>query len=329
MNIDFFKNIRCALVFLNIFDLYIDEDELSSDNYSLNVFNKEKSLVGKLFLEDLKIKIISNSNFGLLKASYDVIDFHDLTDICLDKYFKIFTNKIEFTINTNKLGAIKGIMTLDNQINYLYDDFKLYGEFFLEFKREDERIFLKLNTNGIFRLLKVFENKTYETIEIDPYATLYDYFYHDKTIWNENKEFIRKSGQLKRDFLDKLVLKTSSKEFKNGALVDFLENYHNIDDINSPESLIVKGTLIRLIDENVFLEIRKIRDLLSINNVSLLERLIGAILFKFTDLDIMTLLGLEKTKINYQNNFDNLESACLEGFKNDEFLLKGKQKKLN
>lgn len=327
MELDLLRNIRISLVFLNIFDLNLEENKDIDENTYLKVFDKQEKEVGKVYFEDRKVKIITNTNFGLLKASYDVIDFHDLNDIYLDKYLKIFTNKIEFTIDTNKLGIINGIMTLDNEINYLYDDYKTNGEVLIELENEKEKIFLTLKTNGTFRFLKVFADKTHEIIDINPYATLYDYFYHDKTEWNEKKEFIRTNYQVKRDFLDKLVLKTSFKEFKNGSLIDSLENYHEINDINSPESLIIKGALMRLIDEDVFLEIKKLRDLLSINDVSLLNKLIDAILFKFTNLEILSLLGLEKNKINYQNGFDNLESAYLEGFRSDKKLVK--QKRLN
>lgn len=98
------------------------------------------------------------------------------------------------------------------------------------------------------------------------------------------------------------------------------EEYHNqiscrnefplkVGEDKSEALVIQKGMLMRELDPDMFEKIKKLREILFIGDVSLLDNLVSVCYDSYTDEELSALLGVNRQRMNYQNGADSLVNS--------------------
>ena len=66
------------------------------------------------------------------------------------------------------------------------------------------------------------------------------------------------------------------------------------------------------LDPDMFKKIKKLREILLIGDISLLDNLISVCYDSYTDEELCALLGVNRQKMNYQNGADSLVNSYFE-----------------
>lgn len=119
-----------------------------------------------------------------------------------------------------------------------------------------------------------------------------------------------------------------SEEDYNKTLTFRNEFPPKVEDDNSRELLLQKGKLMQNLDPDMFKKIKKLRDVLLIGDISLLDNLVSVCYDSFTDEEISALLGVKRQPMNYQDGANSLINSYFDIGKNNCFFPLEDQKRL-
>lgn len=315
------QNTCAARIFLNTFGLTLENISDVNEFSKIKIFDKAMNEVGKLHFDNGKVIMSANYNNSVLDASFDINKMLGFVDPeCESAPFALFgqwSSKIAFQVQ--KL-----------------DNITLSGEFLITCSADTEfgvsclchplitcevsgkgKIILKLLRDGSTFNLEIVSGKNYEVIDVRPWDWLNGFLLHDikKGKYDEEKHaypYRRYAGIFngaeRGENKDKLHVFLSEEEYHN-QLAFRNEFPPKAGDDNSKETLLQKGRLMQDLDPDMFEKIKKLRDVLLIGDVSLLDNLVSVCYDSYTDEELSTLLGVSRQKMNYQNGADSLVNS--------------------
>ena len=115
---------------------------------------------------------------------------------------------------------------------------------------------------------------------------------------------------------------------KNNGISFRNEFPQKVGEDKSVALVIQKGMLMQELDPDMFEKIKKLRKILSIGDISLLDNLISVCYDSYTEEELNALLGMQRQPMIYQDGADNLVNSYFEIGKNSCFFPLEKQKKL-
>lgn len=304
------ESMPAAKIFLNIFGLVLDED---------NTIKCNGDAVGNLFIVDDTIYMKANYNDAVLNASFNIpkgYGFVDTEDN--NALFGEWKIPITFDINSNNIkydGSILFDCTADSEfgLNCL-----IHPEIIIT-SPDDKKINVKMQKDFNFFRFDISKDDYYEYAFISPWNDLSGYLMHQITKGKEVKYAFPYNFQAgiypgaevgERKNLLHVFL---SERERNGEEEKYL-SFHNefvprVAKDDTAESNIQKGLLMQKLDKAMYEKIELIRKLLTIGNVSILDNLVGACYNSYSDEEVHALLGINREKMKYQTEANNLREA--------------------
>lgn len=332
------QNACAARIFLNTFGLTLgnvnDIDEFSK----IKIFDKSMKEVGELHYDNDKVTISANYNKSILKADFDITKVSGFVDPeCKNAPFALFGHwfsEIKFQVkNPNNI--------------------KLSGEFLLDCSADTEfgvsclchplincdvagrgNVTLKILREGRTFGLKISAGSYNETIDIMPWDDKNGFIKHvisngeydKKRYEHEYRKYMGVFSAGKKDE-DKLHLFLSETE--GDTRISFRNEFPlKAGDDKSEVLVIQKGMLMQDLDPDMFEKIKKLREVLSIGDISLLDNLVSICYDSYTDEELNALLGIERQRMSYQDGADSLVNSYFGIGKESQFLSVEQQKRL-
>lgn len=330
------QNTCAARIFLNTFGLTLENVSDVNEFSKIKIFDKALNEVGKLHFDNGKVIMSANYNNSVLDANFDIAKMSGFVDIeCSHALFGQWSSKIAFQVQKS------------NNIN-------LSGEFLIRCSADTEfgvsclcfplinceapgkgNVILKILRDGSTFSLEFVSRENYEVIDVRPGDWLNGFLLHDikKGKYDEEKRAYRYrryagifNGAERGENKDKLHVFLSEEEYHN-QLAFRNEFLPKDGDDNSKEALLQKGRLMQDLDPDMFEKIKKLREVLLIGDVSLLDNLVSVCYDSYTDEELNTLLGIGRQRMNYQNGADSLVNSYYGiGISNSSFSLEAQKR---
>ena len=322
-----------ARIFLNIFDLKLEEYEVLDENSTLMVFNSLNHTVGNVSFKEGKILIAVNSSFGFLNASYDIPELNGIIDAeSNNAKFAEWQSNIEFKID-NFVEELSGTFLLDSIIDTEFG-ISCRCHPLIEYKVDGRKIFeLKMQRDLKTFAVYFMDGENIETIEISPYNGQHFLEHTIKTgEYNSQKggrpyekgALVCTKSEKETDELIGL-----SFEEKYGVQVgDFIRESHTRKGTTSREYTMQKGLLMQKIDPGMYTKLKYLRAFFLTKDVSLLDNLIAICYNSYSKGEIEALFGFPKKQIEFQDGAHNLTDSYFGIGRNNKFLSLEAQKKL-
>lgn len=327
--------IRGSVIFLNTFGLVLEIPEVIDENAILSVLNKNNEEVGKVFFDDKKVLIETMSAFGFITANYDlpnVTAFVDIETRAGDEKFAEWSTNIKYIINTNEKDSVQGHYLIGTSVDSFYGINASCHQSIEFYKNNKKFMTMKMMYDG--RLFEViYYNKEFkEEIEFIPFDDMSGFLKHDikKGKYNDEKYCYpyRKYCGVHKNGRDENSLRVLSFEEFDGEFKSYNdEHFEYQGDKDSEDLFIQKGNLFLENDPEVADKLAKLRTSLNIDDISLLDNLMSVSLKSFTDKELESLFGFDRTKLIFQNGADNLIDAYF-GINNNLFNLDNGQKRI-
>lgn len=305
------NSLRDARIFLNTFGLIL-EDGVSE---KLNIYDKNRTVVGTLSKIDNRINISADYNGMLLEADYylpKIFAFVDIEDN--DQLFGQWSSEIYFILKNEKLN-INGEFLLSSSMDSEFGskcvchpiircDLAELGKIEFEILRRGKTFGLNFKTHNLK-----------ENIEIRPFDDLNGYIKHD--ILYGEYDFTRSSFPYRRysgvftggtGEKDKLHVFLHEEKYRES--LDFKNGF--VDKVTgdmSSSAIIQKGNLMKELDPDMYKKINVLYQVLRIEDFSLLDNLISVCYDSYADEEIFALLGIQRKKFVYQNGEEKLKEA--------------------
>lgn len=303
MNVSIDGNIRTAVVFLNMFELYLIKEEGIALKEEVAIVNKGGLVVGKLIVDDV-ISIEAQTDLGFLKAKYPfakALCFRDMEVVSQPRHASWMT-PINYEINNDNesfLGVVNFDIAIDDEFGMrclAHNDlvYSVGGE---------KRLSLTLQNNGITFGLTFLENNKYETIKLRPFSLIMPYMEHDVKIDNKRYKYtcIANKSEIERNKLSVLHLEDENGELVRKALFyEDKEDYNPILYADGKKTFFQIWKLAHLTDKDILEKIKQARESLCRGNISFLDSLINSSFISFTDEDIEVMLGIQRQILMYK-----------------------------
>ena len=324
------QNTCAARIFLNTFDLILENTNDMNEYSKIKIFDKTMNEVGELHFQDGKVLIFANYNDSTLEASYDIAKIFGFVDReCNNALFGQWTSKISFQFQRKNIIKLNGEFLIDNSID------SKFGITCLCHPLVNGEIFDKEKFNLImlrrFKMfsLEVNSNDFKETISVMPYDNMNGYIRHAITEHSNNCQHrkyvgVLSSGEIHNSPLRLYITETEGEN----TILSKCEFVQKMGDEKSSELLVQKGKLMQQLDPTMFQRIQELRKILSIGDNSILDNLISVCYDSYTDEEINALLGLERKKMIYQDGADSLKNSYYGIGRNSYFLSPEAQKRL-
>lgn len=329
------QNLCAARIFLNTFDFILGDYKDINEFSKIKIFNKNMDEVGELHFNNGKIIMSANYNDGKLDADFDIAKMVGLIDIeCDNALFGQWSSKISFKIQKTNNINLSGEFLITNSVDSQYGISCLCHPLINCNIANKGNINLKILRNGRTFYLGVTSGSYKENIDISPWDDLNGFIkhvisdgeYNPKKYEHEYKKYVGIFSAGKGNE-DKLHVFLSETEWDNQ--ISFKNEFPlKVGDDNSESLIIQKGMLMKDLDPDMFAKIKKLRDILSIDNVSLLDNLVSVCYDSYTNDELNALLGIKRQRMDYQNGADNLVTSYYEIGISDCFFPMENQKKL-
>lgn len=270
-------------------------------------------------------------NNSVLEAYFDIAKMSEFVDPeCKNAQFALFGqwfSKIRFQVqNPNNI--------------------KLYGEFLLNCSIDTEfgvsclchplincdvdgkgNITLKIIRNGRTFGFEVSAGSYNETIDIMPWDDINGFIKH--VISNGKYEYRKHAGVFSSGKGNEDKLHVFLTETKKDNQISFRNEFPlKAGDDKSKILVIQKGMLMQDLDPDMFVKIKKLRDVLSIGDITLLDNLVSVCYDSYTDEELSALLGIKRQRIAYQDSANSLINSYFGIGKESQFLSIEQQKRL-
>jgi len=323
------KNLRAAIVFLNMFKLGVLEKFSVEAGDILPVVDDDMQEVGTINCLEDSINIQAVSDMGIINASYKIESAsvtRDIESIGNPRTANWNTN-INYEVIKNGQEKLQGLCIISASIDDEFGTGVLARHNIQYLVNGNPVMYLKTQLNGALFMLTLINNDTEENITISPFALSGSFMRHEI----KEGQFISGEGypyHLLTSFLccenystmivvhlqEQKGLETESKR-EEVEKVDYNPMYGNCGRGIIPQI----GALMQEYDSSTFKTISNIREFLMVGDVSLLDSIINTSLGNYTDAEIEALLGLKKEPIKYKGRVRELKELYF-GSKEMKFL---------
>ncbi len=332
------QNTCTARIFLNTFGLTLgnvkDIDEFSK----IKIFDRTMNEVGELHFDNGKVIISANYNNSILEADFDIAKVSGFVDPeCKNAPFALFGqwfSKIAFQVKNSNNIKLSGEFLLDCSVDTEFGVSCLCHPLINCDVIGKGNITLKILRNGRTFGLEISSGSYNETIDIMPWEDMNGFIKHvisngeydPKRYKHEYRKYMGVFSAGKGDE-DKLHLFLSETEWD--TRISFRNEFPlKAGDDKSEVLVIQKGMLMQDLDPDMFERIKKLREVLSIGDISLLDNLVSVCYDSYTDEELSALLGIERQRMPYQDGADSLINSYFGIGKESQFLSIDQQKRL-
>lgn len=314
------KNLRSAVIFLNMFGLDVLEKENILIGDIIPVVDKDMQLVGSVTCLEDSINISAKSDLGQIVASYKPAVASLTRDVEAKGAPRSATWKTEvkYEIQKNENDTIKGICMLFSGVDDEYGTRCSVSHVIKYFASGKEIMTLRMQIGSELFGLYFYDTDIEETIVISPFSLNANYMRHDLKCG----KYVRSTGYPKHIYAiigdysdtekDKLDVIYNSSEYgetkEHRVIIADKADYNVNNQINGRGVVLQLGSLMRENDSKMYEIINNIRNMLSNGDVSLLDSFINVSLESFTDEEIEALLGIKKTPLKYKGQVRELRN---------------------
>lgn len=326
------QNVCAARIFLNTFSFILEDVSELNEFSKIKIYDKSMNDVGQLYFNNGKVMMTAKYSKSTLTASYDIAKIFGFVDMeCGNALFGQWSSKIDFQIKNsddNINGEFLVVNTADSQFGISCRCHPLIifnipgkGDITLKMLRDGYVFYFGFNT-------EIYN----ETIEYRPC----DYIRHDikKGEYNQAKyqyPYRKYVGVFNAAEVgeDKDKLNMFLKEEQDGKILNYRRDLvKKTDKDNSRETTIQRGLLMQQLDSDMLEKVQILREILTIDGVSLLDNLISVCYDSYTDEELSALLGVKRKCMIYQDGAENLTDSYFGIGKESKFLSLEQQKRL-
>lgn len=299
------QNICAARIFLNTFGLTLENVDEVNEFSKIKIFDKALNEIRELHFNNGKVIMSVNYNNSVLNASFDIAKMLEIIDPeCKSAAYALFgewSSKIDFKLKEQNGIKLSGEFLIISSIDTEFGVSCLCHPLINCEVPGKGNIILKILRDGSLFKLEIVAGENYETINVRPYDSLNGFLLHDirKGKYDEKKyayPYRRYAGIFNGaetgENKDKLHVFLNEEE-DNNQLNFRSEFIPKVKSENSKENLLQKGRLMQELDPDMFEKIKKLRELLLIGDVSLLDNLISVCYDIHTDEELNALLGIK------------------------------------
>lgn len=299
------QNICAARIFLNTFGLTLENVDEVNEFSKIKIFDKALNEIGELHFNNGKVIMSVNYNNSVLNASFDIAKMLEIIDPeCKSAAYALFgewSSKIDFKLKEQNGIKLSGEFLIISSIDTEFGVSCLCHPLINCEVPGKGNIILKILRDGSLFKLEIVAGENYETINVRPYDSLNGFLLHDirKGKYDEKKyayPYRRYAGIFNGaetgENKDKLHVFLNEEE-DNNQLNFRSEFIPKVKSENSKENLLQKGRMMQELDPDMFEKIKKLRELLLIGDVSLLDNLISVCYDIHTDEELNALLGIK------------------------------------
>ena len=329
------QNTCAARIFLNTFGLTL-ENLTDIDEFSkIKVFDKDMNVVGELHFDNGKVIIVANYNNSLLEAKYDIPKIFSFIDReCGNALFGEWSSKIEFKVENNNNIKLSGEFLIGCSVDSEFGIKCLCHPLINCEVPNNGKITLKILRDGRTFGVDISSGNYKETIDIMPWDDWNGFIKHvisngdydPKRYMHEYRKYmgVFTAGKGSED---KLHVFLSETEWDNK--ISFRNEFPpKIGDDNSKELVIQKGMLMQDLDPDMFEKIKSLREVFSIGEISLLDNLFSICYDSYSDDELLALLGIKRSRMNYQDGANSLKESYFGIGQDSQFLSTEQQKRL-
>ena len=305
------NSLRDAKIFLNTFGFILEE----GNKEKLNIYDKNKNIVGILNKIDNRINISVEYNGLLLEADYyipKIISFVDIEDD--NQLYGQWSSEIFFILKKDNI-KMNGEFLISSSLDSEFGPRCVCHPIIRCNLDEPAEIEIEILRNGNTFGLKFKTFNTKENIQIKPFDDMNGYIRHDilygaYDFTRSSYPYRKYSGVFPSSSNEPNKLHAFLHENKYNECIDFKEQ--QIDKVKtdtSSDSIIQKGNLMKELDPKMYKEIKVLVELLKIEDISLLDNLISVCYDSYTDEEVYALLGIKRKPFVFQNGEVNLKNA--------------------
>lgn len=305
------QNICAARIFLNTFGLTLENKNNINETLKLKIFDRMMNEVGELYFNNDKIMMSANYNDSVLEASFDSAKTCCFADIESNNnaLFGQWVSEIVFFIQKQNGIKLSGEFLIGASVDSELGISCLCHPLINCEVANKGNVNLRILRDGrTFGLEIDFKNYN-ETIDISPWNDMNGFIKNVITNGEYNPEkyeykYRRYMGIFSAGEENKDKLKVFSLETEWGKEISSRFEFVPKDD---DETLVIqKGMLMQDLDPDMFVKIKKLREVLVIGDISLLDNLVSVCYDSYTDEELSALLGLNRQKMHYQDGADSL-----------------------
>ena len=318
------QNTCAARIFLNTFGLILETTNEVTEFSKIKIFDKSMNEVGELHFANSKVIMSANYNNSVLDASFDIATMLGFIDLeCESAPYALYgewSSNITFQVKKSNNITLSGELFISCSADTEFGISCLCHPLINCEVPEKGNIILKILRDGSTFNHKIVAGENNEVIDVRPWDWLNGFILHEIKKGKYDKEKYvypyRKyagifNGAERGEDKDKLHVFLKEEEYKK-QLTYRNEFLPKVGDDKSKEALLQKGGLMQDLDPDMFKKIKKLREILLIGDISLLDNLISVCYDSYTDEELCALLGVNRQKMNYQNGADSLVNSYFE-----------------
>ena len=301
------QNLCCAKLFLNMFGLYLRNEE--------TIVNNLEEPVGKVSLSNNEVIIQAETEIGTLNASYKLTNVSKSYDNYLPGKNLYWRNNIQFQILNHHI--FNGTMVMDINLDSLLSSKCLLATKLNYNDVDGENVSIEIDGHRFKYIIQ--NDHLREVVKIEPFNLDGPYMTHrrveqDNHNSSTSHDSIEKIQTVWRgiwDNFDKLT--TLVLLYKNDKEENRDFKYYDQEEVeNYKDKAIQIGHLMNQVDESFSKKIKEAIDLFKGKNISFLENLIDISLFHYSDEIKEALFGQPIKKMKYYNGENTLLAAYLD-----------------
>lgn len=322
---NFDRKLYAAKIFLNCFNLILEEKQNCDESTVLQIFNKKMETVGSLRYSEPFTYIKAKLDNGVyLRAAYDVLPHDNSETIEFSCWkdnisFKIEgTNYLRFDGNFVIFASVddkhgerctckSSIFIEKNKNNIINIDIQENGKTFYYYDYRGDTTPKEKELISVMPFYNQFGNKNHCLIEHS--LKKGDYFDENNHSNGYPYEFFGSVGYgSKEKYGDSYCACAVEGVYRKAISRDYKIVEKDSKD-SSEDNIKQIGLLMHSIDPRMYSVIYHLKELLTIRDLSLLDNLYSICYDSYSDEDLRALLGINRKKIVYQDGSSTLHSA--------------------
>lgn len=329
------QNICAARIFLNTFGFRL-EDVNDIDSFSkIKIYDKNMTPVGQLYFDNGKVIISAKYNDSTLSASYNLAKMVGFIDYECDKaLYGEWSSKIEFQIQNNQNIDITGEFLINNTIDSQFGISCTCHPLIRYQVPNKGNITIKILRDGLTFGAEIDSDNYSEKIHIRPWDDINGFLLHDI----KSGEYDSKTGYPYRKYAgvfkgadvgenkDKLRAFLIEEEY-NKELNHHSEYIPKINSNNPTDEIIQKGMIMQKLDSSATEKIGELKQLLLIDDISLLDNLVSVCYGNHTNDELQALLGIKRKKLTFQDGSEDLTKSYFGIEKTNPFFISIEEQK--
>lgn len=327
------QNVCAARIFLNTFGFIIEDVAEVNEFSKIKIYDKSMNEVGELSFNNGQVIMTAEYNKGKLTANYDIAKIFGFVDIeSNNALFGQWSSKINFQIENSDCN-IKGKFLVANTADSQFGISCVCHPLLTLNIPDKGDITLKILRDGCVFYFEFNTENYNETIEFKPIS---EYIRHiiTKGEYNQSKHqypYRKYVGVFNAaecgENKDKLNMFLSEEQ--NGEILNYRRDLvEKVDKNNYKELNIQRGLLMQKLDSDMLKKVQLLREIFTIDGISLLDNLISVCYDSYTDEELVALLGTKRPTPIYQDGAKTLTDSYFGIGKESKFLSLEQQKRL-